>query len=112
MSNNPLDPKIPENSGEITIKMPEPIEVVIKAELDDEAFKVGDFIQELGKIQEQYFDALWEKVKENDLIEGMDDEDARDWLFDYCFNGWDNDDNGFDLTFSETIAECASYKIK
>jgi len=112
MSNNPLDPKIPENSGEITIKMPDPIEVVIKAELDDEAFKVGDFIQELGKIQEQYFDALWEKVKENDLIEGMDDEDARDWLFDYCFNGWDNDDKGFDLTFSETIAECASYKIK
>ena len=103
---------VPENSGEITIKMPEPIEVVINAELDDEAFKVGDFIQELGKIQEQYFDALWEKVKENDLIEGMDYENARDWLFDYCFNGWDNDNNGFDLTFSETVAECASYKIK
>lgn len=103
---------VPENSGEITIKMPEPIEVVVNAELDDEAFKVGDFIQELGKIQEQYFDALWEKVKENDLIEGMDYEDARDWLFDYCFNGWDNDDSGFDLTFSETVAESKSYKVK
>jgi hypothetical protein len=103
---------VPENSGEITIKMPDPTEVIIKAELDDEAFKVGDFIQELGKIQEQYFDALWAKVKENGWIEGMDDEDARDWLFDYCFNGWDNDDKGFDLTFSETIAECVSYKIK
>ena len=98
--------------SEITIKMPDPTEVIIKAELDDEAFKVGDFIQELGKIQEQYFDALCEKVKKNGWIEGMDDKEARDWLFDYCFNGWDNDNNGFDLTFSETIAECESYKIK
>ena len=30
------------------------MKVKIKAELDDEAFKTGDFIQELGKIQDQY----------------------------------------------------------
>ena len=42
--------------------------IKINASLDDEAFKVGDFIQELGKIQDQYFDGLWEKVKENNWI--------------------------------------------
>ncbi|MGA0119846.1 MAG: hypothetical protein ACO3HJ_00160 [Methylophilaceae bacterium] len=112
MSNNPLDPKIPENSGEITIKMPDPTEVVIKAELDNEAFKVGNFIQELGKIQEKYFDAFCEKVEKNGWIEGMDYEYAKDWLFDYCFNGWSRNTNSFDLTFSETLAECKLYKIK
>jgi hypothetical protein len=34
------------------------MKVKIKPELDDEAFKVGDFIQELGKIQEEYLDKL------------------------------------------------------
>lgn len=77
--------------------------IKINASLDDEAFKVGDFIQELGKIQQQYFDALWEKVKENGWIEGMDEETARDWLFDYCFNGWGQTDDGFDEMFCEYI---------
>ena len=77
--------------------------IKVNVSLDDEAFKIGDFIQELGKIQDQYFAALWEKVKENDWIEGMDDEQAKDWLFDYCFNGRGKNDDGFEETFSEYI---------
>ena len=77
--------------------------IKVNVSLDDEAFKIGDFIQELGKIQDQYFAALWEKVKENDWIEGMDDEQAKDWLFDYCFNGCGKNDDGFEETFSEYI---------
>ena len=75
----------------------------VAACLDDEAFKVGDFIQELGKIQDQYFDALWEKVKANDWVEGFEsDETAKDWLFDYVFNGWqEKSEDGFDQSFSE-----------
>lgn len=77
--------------------------IEVKPKLDDEAFKVGDFIQELGKIQDQYFDALWEKVKANNWIEGMEEEQAKDWLFDYCFNGWGKNDDGFEEMFSEYI---------
>ena len=84
----------------------------INASLDDEAFKVGDFIQELGKIQEQYFDALWEKVKENNWIENMSEETARDWLFDYCFNGWEKNNNGFEQMFSERVQEYGGETIK
>jgi len=74
----------------------------ISAALDDEALKVGDFIQELGKIQDQYFDALHEKAKANNWMEGFEsDEDAKDWLFDYVFNGWSKNDNGFEETFTE-----------
>ena len=63
----------------------------VAAKLDDEALRVGGFIQELGKMQEQYFDALWEKIKDNKWIEGFkSDQDAKDWLFDYCFNGTEN----------------------
>ena len=74
----------------------------VVASLDDEAFKVGDFIQELGKIQEQYFDALWEKVIDDNLMVGFEsEEEAKDWLFDYCFNGWGKNDDGFEQMFSE-----------
>lgn len=77
--------------------------IKINASLDDEAFKVGDFIQELGKIQEQYYDALWEKAKANNWIEGMEEEQAKDWLFDYVFNGWNNDKSYFEEMFSEYV---------
>ena len=33
----------------------------------------------------------------------MDEETARDWLFDYCFNGWGQTDDGFDEMFCEYI---------
>jgi hypothetical protein len=103
---------LPKNIGDITIEFNEPTEIKVQAQLDDESFKVGDFIQELGKIQEKYFNELLQKVEENNWVEGLGEEELRDWLFDYCFNGWDNDDGGFDLTFSETLAECALYKLK
>ena len=74
----------------------------VAAELDDEAFRVGEFIQELAKIQDQYFDTLWEKVKDNKWVEGFkSDEQAKTWLFDYCFNGTAGGSNKIDQMFSE-----------
>jgi len=88
------------------------VKVKIKAELDDEAFKTGDFIQELGKIQEEYFDKLMAKVEKEKWVEGMTKIEIRDWLFDYCFNGWDNDEAGFEDTFSESINKCLKYEVE
>ena len=74
----------------------------IKAELDDAAFKVADFVQELSKIQDQYFDALWEKVKDNNWMTGFEsDEHAKDWLFDYVFNAADIGSKQHEQTLSE-----------
>lgn len=75
--------------------------IKVNAELDDRSFAVGDFIQQLGEVQEQKFEALWKECKEKEWIKGMDDERAKDWLFDYVFNGWDKDSQGFDESFSE-----------
>ena len=88
------------------------VKVKIKAELDDEAFKVGDFIQELGKIQEEYLDKLIAKVEKEKWIEGMTKIEINDWLFDYCFNGWDRDKAGFEDTFSERIDKCSKYEVE
>lgn len=88
------------------------MKVKIKAELDDEAFKTGDFIQELGKIQDQYLDKLVAKVKKEKRIEGMDETEIHDWLFDYCFNGWDNDKDGFKDTFTEYIDKYSKYEVE
>lgn len=88
------------------------MKVKIKPELNDEAFKTGDFIQELGKIQEEYLDKLVAKVMKEKWIEGMDDTEIRDWLFDYCFNGWDINEAGFEDTFSECIDKCAKYEVE
>jgi hypothetical protein len=74
----------------------------IKAELDDEAFKVADFIQELSKIQDQYFEALCKKAKDNNWMTGFkSEEDAEDWLFDYIFNGADVKSKQHEQTLSE-----------
>jgi len=88
------------------------MKVKIKAELDDEAFKTGDFIQELGKIQEEYFDKLMAKVEKEKWVEGMTKIEIRDWLFDYCFNGRGNDEAGFEDTFSESINKCPKYEVE
>jgi hypothetical protein len=88
------------------------IKVTIKPELDDEAFKVGDFIQELGKIQEQYLDKLIAKVESEKWIEGLSKVEIHDWLFDYCFNGWDKDSGGFDDTFSEAVDKCSRFTVE
>ena len=88
------------------------MKVKIKAELDDEAFRTGEFIQELGKIQEEYLDKLMAKVEKEKWIEGMTKVEIHDWLFDYCFNGWEKDKNGFDLGFAESLDKCSKYEVE
>lgn len=83
--------------------------IKVSAELDDEAFRVGDFIQQLGKVQDQYFEELWKAVESNNWIVGLDKEVAKDYLFDYCFNGYGKDNLGFDEMFSETLGELLPY---
>jgi hypothetical protein len=61
------------------------MKVKIKPELDDEAFKVGDFIQELGKIQEEYLDKLVAK---------------------------DYDKAGFEDTFSENVVKYSNHEVE
>ena len=78
-------------------------EIKVNAELDDRASAVGDFIQQLGEVQEQKFEALWKECKEKEWIKGMDEATAKDWLFDYVFNGWGKDTLGFEETFSEYV---------
>ena len=88
------------------------MKVKIKAELNDEAFKTADFIQELGKIQDEYLDKLMAKVVKEKWIEGMTEIEINDWLFDYCFNGWEKDKNGFEDTFSESLNKCSKYEVE
>jgi len=73
----------------------------ISPKLDDEAFRVGEFIQELSKVQDEYFNRLVQKAKDNKWFEGMEDDDFEQWLFDYCFNGTSPGSNEIDKTFSE-----------
>ena len=77
--------------------------ITIKAELDDKAFDVGNFIQQLAEVQDEKFEALWQECKEKEWIKGMDEENAKDWLFDYIYNGWEKDSDGFEKTFSEYV---------
>lgn len=63
----------------------------IAAGFDDKAFEVAKFIQQLAKIQEDYFEELYDKAKEKGWLKdfGVDEigvDLAKDWLFDYCFN--------------------------
>ena len=88
------------------------MKVKIKEELDDEAYKTGDFILELSKIQEEYFDRLMAKVEKEKWIEGMTKIEIHDWLFDYCFNGRGNDEAGFEDTFSASINKCPKYEVE
>jgi|TARA_R110002126_G_scaffold17661_1_gene68518 hypothetical protein len=80
----------------------------VRPELDDKAWAVGDFIQQLGEVQEQKFEALWEECREKEWIEQseleiVDEEAAKDWLFDYCFNGGEKDELGYKKCFSEYV---------
>ena len=63
----------------------------IAAELDDRAFEVAKFIQQLSKVQDDYFEELYDKAKEKGWLKdfGVDEigvDLAKDRLFDYCFN--------------------------
>jgi hypothetical protein len=77
--------------------------ITVKAELDDKALDVGSFIQQLSEVQDQKFEALWQECKEKEWIKGIEEDSAKDWLFDYIFNGSEKDCLGFRKTFSEYI---------
>ena len=59
--------------------------------LDDKAYAVAEFIQKLGKVQDDQFEELYKEAQTKGWFEGfgVDEEGecvARGWLFDYCFN--------------------------
>ena len=63
----------------------------ISAELDDRAFEVAKFIQQLSKVQDDYFEELYDKAKGKGRLKdfGVDESGvdlAKDWIFDYCYN--------------------------
>ena len=82
---------IPTKEGYKLMKVNEKNKIKIAATLEDEAYDVAKFIQELGRVQDEYLNRLVEKAKENNLIKGMSDEDIRDWLFDFVFNSGGED---------------------
>ena len=92
---------IPTKEGYKLMKVNEGI--TVKADLDDKAFDVGSFIQQLSEVQDQKFEALWQECKEKEWIKGMDEANAKDWLFDYVFNGSEKDCLGFRKSFSEYV---------
>lgn len=66
---------------------------------EDKIWKVREFIQELSKVQEVYFNNLFEELNgDNFSNEFESKEEANEWLFDYIFNGDD------DLSFEEYLA--------
>ncbi len=77
--------------------------MIIKAELDDKAYDVAKFVQELGKIQDKRFEDLMATVKEKNLVKDVEEAELRDWLFDYIFNGYNLETREIEETFSEYI---------
>ena len=75
----------------------------VSASLDDEAYEVGQFIHKLGEVREREFNKLWERVESKGWMEGFESsEEARDYLWDYCFNSYYyKDEQGFLQSFSE-----------
>lgn len=73
----------------------------MKQHIDDEIFRVREFIQELSKVQDNYYnelekrfleDPLYSVEKVKELIEGPsdlinDEKDLREWFWDYIYNG-------------------------
>lgn len=74
----------------------------IAAEFDDRAFEVAKFIQQLGKVQDDWLGELYKKAKEKGWFKGFEestnaliDNEIQElnyctlehWLFDYCYNG-------------------------
>ncbi|MDB4317795.1 hypothetical protein N9973_00700 [bacterium] len=75
----------------------------VAARLDDVAFDVSQFIYKLEEVQQHEFDKLWERVESKGWMEGFkDSDDARGFLWDYCFNRSIYTDKGESLqSFSE-----------
>lgn len=64
----------------------------MKPHPDDSIFKVKDFVNELSKVQDAYFEGLCDELQ---LGEGK----LKDHLFDYIFN------EGNSVTFGEYLDE-------
>lgn len=77
--------------------------VKVNAALDDMAYDVAKFVQELSKVQDDRFTELYNTTLENKWVEGMDKEELREWLFDYVFNGYNIATREIEDTFSEYI---------
>lgn len=75
----------------------------IDPQLDDKAIHIGNLIHELGKFQDQKFEELWTECKENGWIKGVDEDVAREYLFDYCFNGQSDEMKEYDECFTEYV---------
>lgn len=74
----------------------------IKSELDDKAWTVAKFIQELSKVQDDYFERLVLKATAKGWYGDMSVEEFREWLFDYAFNSGSSD--GYpECAFSEYL---------
>jgi hypothetical protein len=77
--------------------------VKVNAALDDMAYDVAKFVQELSKVQDDRFTELYNTTLENKWVEGMDKEELSEWLFDYVFNGYNIATREIEDTFSEYI---------
>ena len=69
----------------------------IKPELDDEAWAVAKFVQELGKVQDEYLERLVMKSTAKGWHGEMSLEEFREWMFDYVFNSHGKD--GYPVCF-------------
>ncbi len=66
---------------------------LITGKEEDKLYAAKKFIQELGKVQEDYFTKICAEL-------GVEpDGEVEDWLFDYIFN--DTSDNGFEEYLDE-----------
>ena len=75
-----------------------------ESHIDDEIFRVREFIQELDNVRERYFKELLQKVADSDEYKPLaeDLQWGEDDLFDYIF---DHDEETDKLTFSEYLEQ-------
>lgn len=74
----------------------------IKPELDDEAWAVAKFIQELAKVQDDYLERLICKAAAKGWYGDMSFVEFREWMSDYVFNSGAGDSSPVCL-FSEYL---------
>ena len=80
--------------------------IKIKAEWEDLIWKNKDFIQELGKVQDNYFKKLWKKLKKEGAPPALED-----WLFDYIYNWTGKDDGDFEDGFEDYLYKHGKVKL-
>ena len=81
----------------------------VSATLDDKAWETAQFVQNLCEVQNQYFDRLVDKAKEEKLYNGIHVETFTDHLFDYVFNTPIRNDHP-EFMFSEYISTLKNSK--